>query len=288
MKAEDFLVPPATGVRLDERDPSSRGYFATDEEAEAHTQLQAERLKRLQEMLQAHEAYGVLILFQGMDSSGKDESIREVLSFFDPGISVAKQFKKPTETERQHDFLWRAAQALPGRGEVGIFNRSYYEQVTGERVYPEQVEQWGLPPEARENLWENRYAQINDFERKLVENGFLVVKFLLHVSKETARARLLERIEEPEMNWQVSEADGRHFGDWDAFHETFELMLERTSTSRAPWYLIPADERWGTYAAVATILVERLAALHTAFPEPDDEERVVLEKVRAALEGDGG
>ncbi len=150
-------------------------------------------------------------------------------------------------------------------------------------MYPDQIAQWGLPEEALENLWDTRYAQINNFERHLVENGFLVLKFFLHVSQGTERARLLERIADPALQWQFSEADLRHHQDWDAFQQSYEAMLDRTSTAWAPWYLIPANQREQTYAAVAAILVDRFTALHADYPVLDDAERHTLEHARAAL-----
>ncbi len=287
MIQENFMVPPDSQVRLGDYDPDLRGPFADEAEAQAHTKESAEQLTKYQDMLHAHAQYGVLILFQGMDAAGKDETIQEVLSYLDPQVSMVKQFKKPTTTEGQHDYLWRAVQALPSRGQVGIFNRSYYEQVTAERVYPEQIEQWGLPVEAREDLWNKRYAQINNFERHLVENGFRVIKFFLHVSKETERERLLERIDQPELQWQFSESDLRHYNDWDAFHQTFDAMLSETSTPWAPWYIIPANQRWNTYAFVASVLVERFKELHSDYPLLTDEKRQTLEQAREALQRDG-
>lgn len=287
MNHDAFLVPPGDQVRLAERPPNAMEPFGDEAKAQAYTRAQTERLTRCQDMLHAHATYGILILFQGMDAAGKDETIQEVLSSLDPQVSQAKQFKKPTTTERQHDYLWRAMQALPSRGQIAIFNRSYYEQVTTEQVYPEQIEQWSLPAEARTDLWTKRYAQINNFEQHLVENGFVVVKFFLHISKETERERLLERITQPELQWQFSESDLRHHNDWDAFQQTFETMLSKTSTTWAPWYIIPADQRWWTYAAVASILVERLKALHSDYPELSAETRQLLEHARTVLGQDG-
>jgi PPK2 family polyphosphate:nucleotide phosphotransferase len=282
-----FLVPPGSQVRLAEHSPDAMGAFGDEAEAQRSTKAHAERLTQYQNMLHAHATYGILILFQGMDAAGKDETIQEVFSSLDPQVCQAKQFKKPTTTEQQHDYLWRAVQALPGRGQIVVFNRSYYEQVTTEQVYPEQIDQWGLPGEAHAELWIKRYAQINNFEQHLVENGFVVVKFFLHISKETERDRLLERIAQPAQQWQFSESDLRHHHDWDAFQQTFETMLSKTSTTWAPWYIIPANQRWCTYAAVAAILVERFQALHSAYPTLSAEERDLLEHARTVLEPDG-
>lgn len=284
MNHEAFLVPPASQVRLAERSPDAEESFGDEAEAQDYIKAHAERLRQYQDMLHAHATYGILIIIQGMDAAGKDETIQEVFSSLDPQVCQAKQFKKPTETEREHDYLWRVVQALPSRGHITIFNRSYYEQVTAEQVYPEQIDQWGLPEEARSDLWTKRYAQINNFEQHLVENGFVVIKFFLHISKETERERLLERIAQPEQQWQFSESDLRHHSDWDAFEQTFETMLSKTSTTWAPWYIIPANQRSFTYAAVASILVERFQSLHSAYPALSTEERQLLEHARAELE----
>lgn len=285
MELDDFLIPPDHRVRLDEYAPDPSGPYASDEDAaQEYARGRLEELTRYQAIFKAHSQYGLLILLQGMDGAGKDETIQTVCTAFDPQICQAKQFKAPTATEAQHDFLWRAVQALPARGQVAVFNRSYYEQVTSEQVYPEKVDQWGLPPEARKDLWERRYGQINAFERHLVENGFPVVKFFLHISKETERERLLERIEQPELQSEFSESDLKHHHDWDPFQRTFEAMLSRTSTAWAPWYVIPSNRRWYTYAAVASVLVHHLRALHADYPPVDDETQALLERARQNLQ----
>jgi PPK2 family polyphosphate:nucleotide phosphotransferase len=286
MDPQEYLVPPKSRVRLDTYATTPQGGMKKETDARRRTKEQAERLARCQDILHAHAAYGLLIILQGMDAAGKDETIQEVFSSLDPQVCQAMQFKTPTETERGHDYLWRAVQALPGRGEMRVFNRSYYEQVTSEKAYPDLLEVWDLPPEAREDLWSKRYQQINNFERHLVENGFPVIKFFLHVSRETERERLLERIGEPEQQWQFSETDLRHYQDWDKLQETFDAMLSKTSTPWAPWYVIPADQRAATYAAVASILVERMEQLHDGYPALDDEAQEVLERARAELERD--
>lgn len=285
MKPDAFLVPPGAQVSLARRSPDPRGKYADEDTARAYAEEQMGRLRRAQDIFHAHGSYGLLIIFQGMDGSGKDESIQTVCSAFDPQVCHARQFKSPSTSEAAHDYLWRAVQALPARGLVAIFNRSYYEQVTSEQVYPDQVEQWGLPPEAREGLWEKRYEQINSFERHLVENGFPVVKFFLHISKETERERLLERIDQPELQSEFSASDLQHHRDWDAYQRSFEAMLGHTSTAWAPWHVVPANQRWHTYAAVATVLVHQLEALHADYPSPDAEERKLLRRAREELSG---
>lgn len=283
MKPDDLLVPPDREVRLAAYSPDPPGADADEELARGRAEAQLDQLRRCQDIFQAHARYGMLILLQGMDAAGKDETIQTVCAAFDPQICHARQFKAPSTLEAAHDYLWRAAQALPIRGQVAVFNRSYYEQVTSEQVYPEQVDQWGLPPAAHEGLWEKRYAQINAFERHLVENGFPVVKLFLHISRETERARLLERAERPELQWQLSAADLRHHDDWEAFQRSYEAMLSRTSTPWAPWYVVPANGRWPTYAAVASVLVQQLRALHADYPPLDDDARELLGRARREL-----
>jgi PPK2 family polyphosphate:nucleotide phosphotransferase len=284
MNLDDFLVPPNSQVQLAAYNPDPSGRYATEDAAQAYAATLLEQLTRYQDMFHAHAQYGTLILLQGMDAAGKDETIQTVFSALDPQICQARAFKTPTTTETQHDYLWRAVQALPRRGEVAVFNRSYYEQVTSEQVYPEKIDQWGLPAEAREDLWDKRYRQINNFEQHLVENGFPVIKLFLHISKETERERLLERIEQQDLQNQFSESDLRHHRDWEAFQQTYEAMLSKTSTTWAPWYVIPSNQRWYTYAAVALVLVEHFKSLHTDYPSLDDETREMLARARNELQ----
>jgi PPK2 family polyphosphate:nucleotide phosphotransferase len=239
---------------------------------------------RAQDRLMAHERHGLLILFQGMDASGKDESIRDVLSSLDPRASEFKQFQKMTEKELRHDYLWRAVAALPARGQVGIFNRSYYEQVTGERVHPERLEAQQLPDFALKDLWEKRLRQINHFEQYLVENGIQVLKFFLHVSKEEQRLRLLERIRSRETCWDFSRNDVEEREYWDEYLRVYGEALTATNTEHAPWYLLPADRRWFARAAVASVVAEKLESFHSDYPEPSPEEQKELDEARQILE----
>jgi polyphosphate kinase 2 (PPK2 family) len=188
MEPKDWLVQPdRKQIRLAQHPTDASGALADEDAAREHATALMSELTRCQAIFHAHAQYGLLVLLHGMDAAGKDETIQTVFSSLDPQVCQAKQFKAPTTTERQHDYLWRAAQALPTRGQVAVFNRSYYEQVTSEQIYPDQIDQWGLPPKAREDLWDKRYAQINSFERHLVENGFRVIKLFLHISKEIER-----------------------------------------------------------------------------------------------------
>ncbi|MCC2669867.1 MAG: polyphosphate:nucleotide phosphotransferase, family [Armatimonadetes bacterium] len=284
MQHDRFIRRPGETLRLDQLDPAATGEFESEEAAAACEQDATQRMVRAQDRLMAHEQHGLLILFQGMDASGKDESIRDVLSSLDPRASEFKQFQKMTKKELRHDFLWRAAAALPARGQVGIFNRSYYEQVIGERVHPERLEDQRLPDYALEDVWNKRFRHINHFEQYLVENGIHVLKFFLHVSKEQQRLRLLERIEAPETCWDFSQSDIEARARWDDYMRVYEETLSETSTEHAPWYLLPADHRWFVRAIVASIVADKLESLHAGYPEPDPKEREVLEAARKSLE----
>ncbi|HYE58748.1 MAG TPA: PPK2 family polyphosphate kinase [Rhodothermales bacterium] len=257
----------ALPTRSDARDEVER-------EARARLRKDARRLARAQSLL---------VLFQGMDASGKDEAIAAVMAAVDPQGCEYKQFQQPTAKELRHDYLWTAAQALPARGQIGIFNRSYYEHVVTDRVHPEKLAEQGLPSEAHRGIWAARCRQINAFERYLVENGILVVKLFLHISKAEQRRRLLARLERPEQRWQFSPSDVEDHRLWDAHMAAYSTALTRTNTALAPWHVIPADRPWFARAAVASVVVETLEALHDGYPEPDNAARAELEQARAAL-----
>jgi PPK2 family polyphosphate:nucleotide phosphotransferase len=247
----------------------------------------AKALKRHQDIQMAHGTYGMVVLFQGMDASGKDEAIADALAHLDPRGCEFKHFKSMTPKEAKHDWLWRAALTMPARGQIGIFNRSYYENVMGERVHPERLDEQHLPPEAKgDDVWERRCAHVNDYERYLTENGIHVLKFFLHVSKEVQRRRLLERIDNPETVWQFSAADIKNRALWDEYRDAFGQAMTLTNTEHAPWYVIPADQQWVARAAVASVIAERLGSFHDGYPEPSDEEAKELEEAREALESD--
>lgn len=273
-------------------DPADTGPFDSEDAAREATKEEAERLARRQLILEAHGIYGVLVIFQGMDASGKDEAIHHVMSVVDPESGAARSFASMNEEEAGHDYLWRATRALPARGKLAIFNRSYYEQVVGERVSPELMEGQHLPPEIEEaardgSLWPQRYRQIRDVERYLTENGIRVVKLFMHVSNEEQRQRLLERTERPEKRWDFSRADVEKRDDWDAFQDAYGTALRATSTEFAPWYVIPADHKWYARAAAAAVVSDALGRLHDdAFPEPDDDLRDLLDWARDQLKAD--
>jgi len=288
MDTASFIFRPEQGAGLAAFDPKYTGAFAGEDEARAWMDEAAGEIARYQDILMAHGDYGLLVLLQAMDGAGKDATIKHVMSAADPQGCEVKMFKEPTEKEVKHDYLWRAACAMPARGQIGIFNRSYYEHVVAERVHPEKLERQRLPEEARgEGFWEKRFRQINDFERYLVENGIHVLKFFLHLSREEQRQRLLQRLERPEKRWKFSSSDVEERSLWDEHMSAYEAAFTRTSTEAAPWHIIPADNRWFARAAVASAVASKLKSLHAEYPTPSREQESEMEDARKALEGEG-
>jgi PPK2 family polyphosphate:nucleotide phosphotransferase len=288
-----FQVAPGAKVRLKQRNP---GWAQTAELKElgkdvikgrAETVL-AENLKQLaeaQELLYANDVYSVLVILQAIDAAGKDGTIKHVMSGVNPQGCQVFSFKKPSEEELDHNFLWRYMKALPERGRIGIFNRSYYEEVLVVKVHPELCERQKLPPGKRgKSFWQERYDDINDFERHLSRNGTLILKFFLHISKDEQKKRFLERLETPEKHWKFSASDLAERAFWKDYMEAFEEALSATSTEWAPWYIIPADHKWVARAAVAGILTSTIGSLHLTYPEVTPEQRQALEEARTQLE----
>ena len=281
---EPFRVEPGSKVVLDKHfDPA----FKTGKKKRGE-ELLAEGVRLLSEYqsrLAAQDEWGVLVVFQALDAAGKDGAIRHVMSGVNPqGVSV-HSFKVPSAEELDHDFLWRYAQRLPARGQIGIFNRSYYEEVLVVRVHPENLDRQNLPPAAkRRGVWKRRYREINDWERYLTDNGFRVVKLFLNLSKEEQRARFLRRIDLPDHNWKFSTADVAERGHWDAYQKAFSETLSHTSTEWAPWHVIPADRKWFARVAVAAVLVDALMEIDPRYPAVDDEQRRTLLQIKEELE----
>jgi PPK2 family polyphosphate:nucleotide phosphotransferase len=280
----EFLVEPGRTVRLDDCDPGSTSGLTNKGDAKAQLRANHERLSALQDVFYAAGRYALLVLFQGMDAAGKDGAIKHVMSGVNPqGVNVTS-FKTPSTQELAHDYLWRCAKALPELGRIGIFNRSYYEELTVVRVHAPLLERERLPPHASgANLWEERCADIAAFERHLSRNGTLVVKFFLHLSKGEQRKRLLDRIDTPEKNWKLSAADIRERGFWASYQRAYEDLLTHTSTAAAPWHIIPADHKWFARVAVAKVIVARLEALDLKYPQVSGEERTQLLAEREKL-----
>ncbi|MDQ1611359.1 MAG: hypothetical protein QOG00_1290 [Pyrinomonadaceae bacterium] len=289
MKQRGFLVPAGERVRLKNYDPAYTGEFGSEAEAETKIRCDRESLAKYQDKLLAEERQSLLLVFQAMDGAGKDGTIKHVMSSVDPAGCVVTINEKPGATELKHDYLWRFVRNLPKRGQIGIFNRSYYEEVLSTRVHPERLEDQQLPPRIRDakNIWQQRFRQINDFEQYLTENGIHVMKFFLHLSKEKQRERLLERLEVPEKKWKFSMNDVTERARWDEYMSAFEDALTRTSTRRAPWYVVPADNRWFSALVVADLVLGKLKSLNLRYPPVSSDGKKEMEKARKLLARDG-
>ncbi len=243
-----------------------------------------DELQELQHLLYAHDHHAVLLVFQAMDAAGKDGTIRAVMRGVNPTGCRVWSFKQPSATELQHDFLWRTAMRLPERGNIGIFNRSYYEEVLVVRVHPEYLEGQNLPSSVdRTDIWKHRFESIRDHEQHLARNGTVILKFWLNVSKDEQRRRFLSRLDEPEKNWKFSKGDVTERGYWDAYMDAYEEALRETSRPWAPWYAIPADDKPYMRLQVARVLVDTLKGLEMSFPDVADEDRAHFEAMREKL-----
>jgi PPK2 family polyphosphate:nucleotide phosphotransferase len=279
-----FVVPSDKKFKLDKHDPASTGSFKKKEDALQKLESDISSIASLQDVLYAQDEYGLLVIFQAMDAAGKDGAIKHVMSGLNPQGCQVFSFKAPSAEELDHDFLWRCMKALPERGRIGIFNRSYYEEVLVVRVHPEYLEKQKLPAKLRgKELWIDRYDEINNFERYLVNNGVIVLKFFLNVSKDEQKRRFLERIEKQEKNWKFSIADANERQRWDEYMEAYEEALRHTSTDWAPWHVIPADHKWFTRVAVSDILLKTLKSLNLKYPTVSKERRAELEKIKSQL-----
>lgn len=285
MNHDHFLVPPGRKISLKDYNPDYTGEFENKEQAETKLREDVLRLASYQDVLYAQNTYSLLIIFQAMDASGKDSTIKHVMSGVDPQGCQVFSFKSPSAEELDHDYLWRSAKSLPERGRIGIFNRSYYEEVLVVRVHPEILNSQQLPPEAKtENIWQRRFEEINHFERYLTHNGIVVLKFFLNVSKEKQRDRFLKRINTPEKNWKFSLNDVKERRFWDDYMASYEDMFNHTSTEVAPWYIIPADNKWFMRTAVADVIITKLASLNLSYPTVSEEHQQNLLKAKAILE----
>ena len=285
MNHDHFIVPPGKKIRLKDYDPGFTGSYKTKEEASAKLRKDVKRLAKYQDVLYAQNTYALLVMLQAMDTAGKDGTIRHVMSGVNPQGTQVHSFKAPSAEELDHDFLWRSMKALPERGGIGIFNRSYYEEVLVVRVHPEILDLQRLPPGAKgKGIWKHRFDEINDFEKYLVRNGIVVLKFFLNLSKEEQKRRLLARINTPEKNWKFSLADAKERAYWDDYMNAFEDTFNHTSTEWAPWYIIPADNKWFTRTVVADVIIEKLKSLKLSYPAVSEEHRQHLLEAKELLE----
>ncbi len=272
--AKTYRVEDGGKFRLKDYDPADTLDFTSEDKPSARETLAAgiAALAELQEKLYAQDRWAVLLIFQAMDAAGKDSVIKHVMSGVNPQGCEVHSFKAPSEEELDHDYLWRHATRLPQRGRIGIFNRSYYEETLVVRVHPELLEREKLPPElVGDDIWEKRHKDMRRFERYLARNGIVVRKFFLNVSKHEQKKRFLQRLEEPEKNWKFSAADIRERQYWHDYMAAYEDAIRRTSTKRAPWYVVPADHKWFTRLVVAAAVVDALASLDLKYPKVTGE-----------------
>jgi PPK2 family polyphosphate:nucleotide phosphotransferase len=274
---------------LNDYDPGYIDHFMSKEDAAASLEEGIRQLSRQQDILFAQNTYALLINLQAMDAAGKDSTIKHVMSGVNPqGVQVTS-FKEPNAEELDHDYLWRNFKALPNRGGIGIFNRSYYEEVLVVRVHPEFLDRQQLPPGLKDkNIWNRRYEEINNFEKYLTSNGIVVLKFFLNVSRDVQKKRFLERVDQPDKNWKFSASDILERRHWDAYMHAYEEMFNKTSTPYAPWYIIPADHKWFTRFAVVSIINHTLDNLHLAYPAVSREQQEALLTAKAEMEKEDG
>jgi PPK2 family polyphosphate:nucleotide phosphotransferase len=280
---QPYHVRDGKAFRLKEIDPADTAWLNSEQKKESRDLLQrgVALLSELQEKLYAQDRWGVLLIFQAMDAAGKDGAIKHVMSGINPQGCQVYSFKSPSPEELDHDFLWRTSRCLPERGRIGIFNRSYYEEVLVVRVHQELLEKQRLPATLMtKHIWQERFEDIRAFERYLTRNGILIRKFFLHVSKEEQKQRFLSRLEEPEKHWKFSLSDATERQYWDDYMAAYEDMIQHTASDYAPWYVVPADNKWFTRLVVAAVIIDALNGLHLAFPTVDAKKRQELAAVR--------
>lgn len=291
MSSDDFIkryrIDDGRKFRLSDIDPNDTGSIRSKSRAKALLERGVEQLSEMQEKLYAQNRWALLLIFQAMDAAGKDGTIKHVLSGINPQGCQVYSFKAPSAEELDHDFLWRTNRCLPERGRIGIFNRSYYEEVLVVRVHPEFLERQRLP-DSKDlgKLWSQRYEDINATERYLARNGIAIRKFFLHVSREEQKKRFLARLDEPEKHWKFSAADVNERQYWGKYMEAYEQMIRRTSTPHAPWYVVPADHKWFTRLVVAAAIADALRELKLDYPRLEATQRKELAEARTLLESE--
>lgn len=283
--AKRFLVPDRKKLKLAKRATRIERFYRSEDDYERMLGRHVDALREIQPKLYAHNRHALLLIFQAMDAAGKDGAIKHVMSGVNPQGCEVHSFKHPSAEVLDHDFLWNASRHLPERGRIGIFNRSYYEEVLIVRVHRELLDAEMLPQKTRASstLWADRYRSIRDLERHLHANGTRIVKFFLHLSKEEQCRRFLARLEAPDKNWKFSAADLEERRYWDDYMRAYEACLAATSTRHAPWYVVPADDKKNARLIVSQVILDTLAALPLAYPAPDARRRAELKRVREAL-----
>lgn len=288
IQLKKLLVKPDKKIKLDDYDTSYKGEGLNKKEAEALLDVGRKHLAEIQDKLYAHNRYSVLIIFQAMDAAGKDGAVKHIMSGFNPlGVKVYS-FKAPTSHELDHDYFWRHNLALPARGEIAIHNRSHYENVLITRVHPEYILGEHIPDvlslkNIDKEFWEDRFKQINRFEKNLAQNGTIILKFFLHVSKKEQKKRFLERIDDPSKNWKFSIGDLKERAYWDEYQRAYEDAISATSKEHAPWFVIPADDKWYARLAIAAVIYRQFEQLKISYPSVDESQKAELQKARLQL-----
>jgi len=283
-----IIATPGSRIRLKDFDTAYTGNFTDPKQARKMLNRDVKRTAKLQDMLYAYSRHSILIIFQAMDAAGKDGTIKHVMSGINPQGCQVFSFKTPSAEELDHDFLWRTTKRLPERGRIGIFNRSYYEEVLITRVHPEFLLKQNIPriysiDDIDNDFWERRYTHINNFEKQQTDSGTVILKFFLHLSKQEQKDRFLSRINNAKKNWKFTINDIQERKKWDAYQEAFEFAINKTSTVHAPWYIIPADHKWFMRTAVCDILVQTLEALDLKYPEVGPEGKKRLKEAKMML-----
>ena len=281
---KSYRIDDGKHFRLKDVDPADTRHWHSVDEAKDQLQKDIARMEELQSMLYAQDRWSLLLIFQALDAAGKDGTIKHVMSGVNPEGCSVHSFKAPSETELQHDFLWRTTRHLPERGHIGIFNRSYYEEVLVVRVHPKVLEGELLPPSlVTKDIWKERLEDIRCFERHMARNGTVIRKFFLHLSKKEQKKRFLARLDEPEKHWKFSEGDIHEREYWDDYQEAFEDMIRHTASKHAQWYVVPADNKWFTHLVVAAAIVETLEDLNLSYPKVDAAKRKEIVAARKLL-----
>lgn len=284
---EPFRIDGSKEFHLKSHKPREKGDL-DKEAANAIIEANRGRLRELQEKLYAHDRWSVLLIFQGMDASGKDSAVEHVMSGINPQGCQVFSFKQPTSKELDHDFMWRSSISLPERGRIGIFNRSYYEELLVVRVHPEILARQRIPPElVTKDIWRERFEDITAFEKYLVRNGTLILKFFLNVSKEEQRQRFLERLDDPSKNWKFSLGDIAERKLWDKYQAAYQDLIRNTSARHAPWHVVPADHKWFARVVISSAIVSAMEKLDLHFPEVDKSDTGNVKKAKTALEKEG-
>jgi PPK2 family polyphosphate:nucleotide phosphotransferase len=284
-RANTFRVNDGKHFRLKDFDPGDTGHWKSKEHAEKTLLEQVARTADLQDKLYAQDTWSLLLIFQAMDAAGKDGAIKHVMSGVNPQGCEVHAFKAPSADELQHDFLWRTTRVLPERGHIGIFNRSYYEEVLVVRVHSDLLKGQKIPPSLiSKKIWDERFEDICSFEKHMARSGTIIRKFFLNVSKKEQKKRFLKRLEEPEKNWKFSPSDVRERECWGDYHKAYEEMIRNTATKHAPWYVVPADNKWFTRLVISTVIVDTLELLKLGYPKVDSAKRKELEGAKKQLE----